>query len=160
MLAKINIILSKCFPHYALIIILERFCVVSIFDYHKEKPPPSLRLHCVCGGRSYGSFIFQKHCELTLKLSVVYSKDKLFYDLTPVTMTDSEFIVSLLNSGCPPISTRAVQSQVIRIFWIFWSFGDKLDDETQYLYLIVFIPLCILYEDKVYNCPLLYIDSD
>ena len=44
------------------------FRVVSIFDYHKKKSPPSLRLHCVCGGRSYGSFIFQKHFELTLKI--------------------------------------------------------------------------------------------
>ena len=47
------------------------FCVVSIFDYHKKKSPPILRLHCVCGGRSYGSFIFQKHCELTLKFSAI-----------------------------------------------------------------------------------------
>ena len=64
--------------HYALIIISKMiwFCVVSIFDYHKKKSPPSLRLHCVCGGRSYGSFIFQKHFELALKFSAIYFKDK------------------------------------------------------------------------------------
>ena len=39
---------------------IKEICVSSMFDYHKEKSPPILRLHCVCGGRSYGSFIFQK----------------------------------------------------------------------------------------------------
>ena len=58
-------------------IISKGFCVLSMFDYHKEKSPPILRLHCVCGGRSYGSFIFQKHCELTLKFSAICFKDKL-----------------------------------------------------------------------------------
>ena len=80
MLAKINIILSKCFLHYALMIISKRiwFCIVSIFDYHKKKSPPILRLHCVCGGRSYGSFIFQKHFELTLKNYFVVIKNNCF----------------------------------------------------------------------------------
>ena len=52
--------LQKVF-HFALVVIISIiFLVSSIFDYHKEKSPPILRLHCVCGGRPYGSFIFQK----------------------------------------------------------------------------------------------------
>ena len=47
MLAKINIILSKCFLHYALIIILKGFFVVSMFDYHKDSPKCAIAL-CVC----------------------------------------------------------------------------------------------------------------
>ena len=52
-------------------------CVSSIFDYHKEKSPPILRLHvCVCG-RPYGSLIFKKHCELNLKIFLYFDfKDK------------------------------------------------------------------------------------
>ena len=46
--------------------------VVSIFDYHKKKSPPILRLHCVCGGRAYGSLIFQKHCEIDFKIFLLF----------------------------------------------------------------------------------------
>ena len=79
MLAKIYILFSKCFHHYALITISNNdlFCVVSIFDYHKEKSPPILRLHCVRAGRPYDSFIFQKHYEYFFtSLVVVVLKDK------------------------------------------------------------------------------------
>ena len=61
------------------------FCIVSMFDYHEKKSPPILRLHCVCGGMPYGSFIFQKHCGFQcLKFFCVCFKDKIFLLLTPV----------------------------------------------------------------------------
>ena len=75
MLPKINIILSKGFLHSALMIILKRFCISSIFDYHKEKSSPSLRLHCVCGGLMVVSFS-KKHCGFILNSFVVCFKDK------------------------------------------------------------------------------------
>ena len=60
MLAKIYIILSKCFPTLCTYSNnIKEIRVSSMFDYHKKKSPPILRLHCVCGGRSYGSSIFK-----------------------------------------------------------------------------------------------------
>ena len=78
MLAKIYIVLSKCFPILCTYTTnIKEICVSNMFDYHKEKSPPILRLHvCVCG-RPYGSLIFKKHCELTLKIFLYFDfKDK------------------------------------------------------------------------------------
>ena len=62
-------------------------------------------------------------------------------------MTDLEFIVSFLSSGCPPISTRAVKSQVIKSFW---NSGDamelrsKLDGVVYQLVYSISFPLFVV----------------
>ena len=108
MLARIYIILSKDFPVCTSNNIKENFLVSSIFDYHKEKSPPCVRLHCVCAGRPYGSFIFQKALRVSNLNSLVCFKDQMFLFAHTSPTTDLEFIVPFLNSGCPLFPTQAV----------------------------------------------------
>ena len=82
-----------------------------MFDYHKEKSPPSVCLHCVYGGRPYGSFIFQKALWISFKnFSFTFDKDKLFLFTHTSPMTDPEFILFVfsLNSWMPNF-VRAVK---------------------------------------------------
>ena len=86
MLAKINIILSKCFPHYALIIIiiLKNFVYQACLTIIRRN---LLQFYvcivCVAGGLMVVSFS-KKHCGFILNSLVIRFKDKLFLLLTLV----------------------------------------------------------------------------
>ena len=142
---------NEFFLHFALIIIIsKKICVSSIFDYHKEKSPLILRLHCVCVREA----LWQSHFSKALRIDFenpslnVFNRETVFVAHTSPT-TDPEFIVSFLNSGCSLFSTRAVQSlgfsdsQMQQIIWsqfslwttpvllsfviCYWEFGLLLD---------------------------------
>ena len=121
------------------------FCVVSIFDYHKKKSTPSLRLHCVCGGRSYGSFIFQKHFELTLNLLIILKNNCFTISHQSPWLTRSSLFPSKLwvPTNFHTGSLVLYYQDILDILELWKQAGWRNVSP-----ILCIIKLCIMYEDK------------